>query len=190
MRKEDTWWCCGVERSVEDRCSCGDKYEEPLYPTINEFKGEHRFLSNFWGSPIRYQDIIFPTVEHFFQAMKTLDINDRRRIAAAPTPGIAKKMGSIRGYKGFKIELRADWEAIKLDVMEYALRVKFCRGSVLRQKLIATCSCKLIEGNYWNDKFWGACLKTGEGSNWLGRLLMKLRQEFISIDTVIYPDKG
>lgn len=32
MRKEDTWWCCGVERSVEDRCSCGDKYEEPLYP--------------------------------------------------------------------------------------------------------------------------------------------------------------
>ena len=26
------WWCCGVERSTKDRCSCGEKYEEVSLP--------------------------------------------------------------------------------------------------------------------------------------------------------------
>lgn len=27
----------------------------------------------------------------------------------------------------------------------------------------------------WNDKFWGVCLKTGKGSNTLGKLIMEIR---------------
>jgi predicted NAD-dependent protein-ADP-ribosyltransferase YbiA (DUF1768 family) len=33
----------------------------------------------------------------------------------------------------------------------------------------------LIEGNTWGDKFWGQV--KGEGANYLGRLLMKVREE-------------
>lgn len=41
---------------------------------INSFKGPNRFLSNFYPSIIEYNNIIYPTVEHFFQAGKTTDI--------------------------------------------------------------------------------------------------------------------
>ncbi len=61
----------------------------------------------------------FQTVENFFQAMKAEkdDLTTRRRISIVP-PNQAKKMGR-------RIKLRPDWEEIKLDVMEYALRYKF-----------------------------------------------------------------
>ena len=32
---------------------------------------------------------------------------------------------------------------------------------------------ELVEGNYWGDTFWGIC--NGEGTNWLGILLMAER---------------
>lgn len=34
---------------------------------------------------------------------------------------------------------------------------------------------ELIEGNAWNDTFWGVC--NGVGENWLGQLLMERRAE-------------
>lgn len=43
--------------------------------------------------------------------------------------------------------------------------------------MIATGGEDLVEGNRWNDKFWGVCLKTGRGENWLGKLLMQVRAE-------------
>ena len=32
---------------------------------------------------------------------------------------------------------------------------------------------ELIEGNEWSDTFWGVC--RGQGENWLGKILMKTR---------------
>ena len=37
---------------------------------------------------------------------------------------------------------------------------------------------ELIEGNTWHDTFWGVDLKTGEGENHLGKILMALRKDF------------
>ncbi len=34
---------------------------------------------------------------------------------------------------------------------------------------------ELVEGNWWNDTFWGVC--NGEGQNNLGKILMKIRKE-------------
>lgn len=36
---------------------------------------------------------------------------------------------------------------------------------------------RITEGNYWNDKFWGVCLKSNQGQNHLGKLLMNIREE-------------
>ncbi len=46
-------------------------------PCIREFKGEFRFLSNFFPSRIYHDGIEYPTVEHAFQAAKTLDFEQR-----------------------------------------------------------------------------------------------------------------
>ena len=134
---------------------------------INSFEKEYSFLSNFYDSPIVEDGITYPTNEHYFQAMKTLDLKKRKEIAACDTPGKAKQMGR-------KVFLRPDWEDVKIDVMETGLRKKFSNPD-LAKKLVATGNEELVEGNWWNDTFWGVC--EGVGENHLGKLLMKIRAE-------------
>ena len=134
---------------------------------IDIFDGEFAFLSNFSPDICVFEGIVFPTVEHAFQAAKTLDKNQRLMIAAAPTPGKAKRMGR-------NVSLRADWEQIKTDVMYKCLRSKFSTPE-LREQLLDTGDAELIEGNWWNDTTWGVC--NGVGENRLGKLLMQIRAE-------------
>jgi ribA/ribD-fused uncharacterized protein len=135
--------------------------------TIDSFSGSYRFLSNFWLIPIRLGGVVYPSTEHAYQAAKTLDNEARAAIAAEPSPGRAKRLGSA-------VALRDDWEAIKVDVMLACLRQKFSRPD-LREKLLSTGDTVLVEGNHWGDTFWGVC--RGVGENTLGRLLMQVRDE-------------
>ena len=132
---------------------------------IERFDGEYSFLSNFHPSPVTYADVEYPTVEHAYQAAKTLDFGERVGIRMAATPGKAKRMGR-------KATLREDWDDVKVRVMRVLLRKKF-RDAELRKKLNATKGKKLVEGNTWGDTFWGVC--NGVGENQLGRLLMEVR---------------
>ena len=140
---------------------------------IVEFDGQYAFLSNFYPSPFVHEGIVYPTNEHFFQAMKTLDVEIRKAIAAAPTPGAAKRMGR-------HVSLRPDWEKIKVDVMRTGLMLKFT-DAALAEKLLATGDEELIEGNFWHDNTWGSCQCDAcfniPGRNMLGMLLMELRKE-------------
>ena len=136
------------------------------------FENEFEFLSNFSKSEIILDGIIYPTVEHFFQAMKTKDPIRRAEIAAAPTPGKAKRLGR-------HVQLRSDWEEVKVDVMRQGLRLKF-QDPKLRTMLLATGDKELVEGNTWHDRTWGRCICEkcgGQGENLLGQLLMELREE-------------
>ena len=132
-----------------------------------QFRGKYQFLSNFYYAPFIVDGIEFPTVEHYFQAAKTFDKGDRQMIAAASSPGLAKRMGR-------RISLRPDWERVKLTVMKVALRAKFSDPH-LRSKLVQTYPEELVEDNTWNDYFWGRC--NGKGKNHLGMLLMEIRDE-------------
>ena len=134
---------------------------------IDCFDGEFAFLSNFYPSPIFAGNIWFPTVEHYFQAAKPTNMEEYKAIAAADTPGQAKRLGR-------KVTLRPDWEEVKDEVMLDALRKKFSIPE-LREKLLATGEEYLIEGNTWGDKYWGVC--DGIGLNHLGKLLMRVREE-------------
>ena len=134
---------------------------------INSFDGKYYFLSNLYPHPIIEDEIVYPTNEHYFQAMKSLIPEERRKIAACRTPGDAKRLGR-------RIALRSDWEQIKLGIMENALRLKF-KDPKLADMLKATGNKKLVEGNRWNDTYWGVC--RGVGKNHLGRLLMKVRSD-------------
>ena len=46
-----------------------------------------------------------------------------------------------------------------------------------RTLLLETGNEYIQEGNWWNDTFWGFCLKTNTGENKLGKLIMKIRNE-------------
>lgn len=136
---------------------------------INSFSGEYRFLSNFWPSPLLVQGIVYPTVEHAFQAMKSLDKAERARIAHLEMPGKAKRAGR-------EVTLREDWEQVKVSVMRALVRQKFAAAPLARA-LVATGDSPLIEGNHWGDRFWG--VSGGEGTNWLGRILEDRRARLV-----------
>jgi ribA/ribD-fused uncharacterized protein len=135
---------------------------------IKFFKGRFAFLSNFdAGVPIQYEGILYPTVEHAFQAAKSLDTRVKNKIALTTKPHVAKSMGR-------RTKLRSDWETVKINIMKQLLDLKF-KETALQPLLLETGEAYLQEGNTWNDQFWGVC--KGSGENWLGKLLMQVRQE-------------
>ena len=83
--------------------------------TIGSFTGPYRFLSNFWSCCIAFEGHSYRTVEHAFQAAKTLDEDERRRIRNEPSAAGAKQRGK-------HATLREDWEQIKVGVMRDLLR--------------------------------------------------------------------
>lgn len=136
---------------------------------IDSFRGEYKFLSNFYTpAPTMYDGIIYSSSEHAFAAAKTLDLEIRKDIQATLAPSMAKAIGRA-------LELRPDWEGVKIGIMYTIVRDKFIRNSGLQRRLLATGDAELVEGNTWGDKFWGVC--DGEGENHHGRILMEIRKE-------------
>lgn len=134
---------------------------------INSFKGQYSFLSNFYPVQVEIEGIVYPSVEHAYVAMKTMDIELRKQISLMETAGKVKRMGRT-------LNIRSDWDHIKLPVMFGLLRLKFQKPE-LKLLLISTGDSHLEEGNWWGDTFWGVC--KGVGENNLGKLLMQVRQE-------------
>jgi hypothetical protein len=139
---------------------------------ILEFQNEYRFLSNFFPSPFIYECVSYATVEHFYQAQKTLNMLERFQIVNASSPAAAKNLGK-------ECELREDWLDIREQIMLQGLIEKFQQNEDLRKQLIDTYPLYLIEGNRWGDTFWGYDLNRGFGDNVLGHKLMTLRYNLI-----------
>jgi ribA/ribD-fused uncharacterized protein len=131
---------------------------------IDSFSKQYRFLSNFYPCKIWFEGLLYPSTEHAYQAAKTLDMQERIRISKLPVAD-AKKAGN-------KIKIRDDWEEIKISVMVQLIDMKF-NIQLFAEKLLATGEAELIEGNWWNDVFWGVC--KGVGKNMLGIILMEKR---------------
>jgi len=141
---------------------------------IREFQGEYRFLSNFWYVDVELDGVVYPSVEHAYQAAKTLDEMERKNILYAPTAFSAKRRGK-------QVIKRKDWDDIKVIVMYNLLRQKFKEGE-LKRKLLSTGNKILKEGNDRGDIFWGVDIRSGKGKNQLGKLLMAVREEVGYVD--------
>lgn len=140
--------------------------------TVTEFQGEYRFLSNFWPCYLRYQGIDYPTAEHAYQAAKVENPDIKTRIRNCSTPAEAKDFFVTNG-----ISPDQGWTTgKKLKIMEELLMIKFGgKEPLLTRALMDTGDAPLIEGNNWNDTFWGVCDQVGENN--LGRLLMIVRDK-------------
>ena len=140
--------------------------EIKFYSTQDEF-GE---FSNFAYFPIKLDGKMWHTTEHYFQAQKFADQQYQEKIRAERSPMIAARLGRDRKQK-----LRNDWESVKNNVMKKALMAKFTQHEDLKTLLISTGDAKLIEHTV-NDAYWGDG-GDGKGQNFLGRLLMQVRDE-------------
>mgnify|MGYP001028942802 CR=1 FL=1 len=127
-------------------------------------------LSNFHPAPIHLDGQRWPTTEHYFQAAKFPGTPHAELIRLAATPDRAKQLGGDRAAP-----LRADWLAVRDEVMRTALRAKFTQHEQLRALLLDTADAQLVE-HAVNDHYWGDG-GDGSGVNRLGLLLMQVRAE-------------
>lgn len=125
-------------------------------------------FSNFAPYPISVDGKVWPTSEHYFQAMKFLDAAHAKKIRETKSPMIAARMGRDRTVK-----IHADWNSRRDNVMYKAICAKFTQHEDLRAMLLETGNATLVEHTA-NDGYWGDG-GDGSGKNRLGELLMKLR---------------
>ena len=137
---------------------------------IDKFRDKYFFLSNFFQTRVKYNGLEFKNNEAAFQAQKVLDVEEQLAFTQL-SPKEAKR-------RGRQVKLRPDWEDVKDEIMEEIVRAKFSQHGNLKDKLLATGDATLIEGNTWNDRYWGVDIRTGEGQNHLGKILMKIRKEY------------
>lgn len=134
-------------------------------------KPEYREFSNFFPASFTLDDKEWPTVEHYFQAVKFAgNAEYQEKIRKAATPAAAKKLGASRN-----VPIRPDWDTYRLEAMRKAIEAKFSQNEELKDKLLATGTRNLVEASP-TDTFWGIG-KSKKGQNMLGKLLMELRDK-------------
>lgn len=162
-----------VSKEVKEKIiSYNKEYFESLNDPICFFDGGYSWLSNFHECEVAFMiahkgavdELVFDSTESAFQAMKC---PSRAKEFVGLNPSQAKKLGR-------KVELRPDWEHFKIEAMRMCLVNKFGYNDELADKLLATGDRDLVEGNYWNDEFWGVSWKGGQNN--LGKLLMEVRE--------------
>lgn len=173
-----------------------------LEPSETHTHFRKTFLSNFYPVDILLGGNKYVSVEHAYQAMKFEPniwdiISDQdvklinRKLAGRGakisreelpnlftdsriTAGTSKTVGNNLRILGY---VRADWDDVKIDIMVQLLVQKFSVQELFDQ-LQQTGRKYLVEGNDWNDTYWG--YSNGRGRNVLGRMLMALRDIDIS----------
>lgn len=128
------------------------------------FRNEYWFLSNMFECPIVYRGLKFRNVEAAFHAQKS----EKDAVRFCSLDGFAaKKLGRA-------VLLRADWSAVRIQLMTEIVYAKFMQHPALQELLLNTGDVPIVEENSWNDTFWGTC--NGRGQNHLGKILMNIRE--------------
>jgi len=139
------------------------------------------WLSNFERSPFEVDGKTYPTNEHYYQSKKANNPVLEEYIRNAPNATIAMGLGRMLERQPYDKYLSDDWYKDagtdyprKLNIMLKGLRHKF-KNPLLREKLLNTGDAEIHEHTE-DDFFWGDG-GNGKGESWLGKLLMKVREE-------------
>ena len=131
--------------------------------------GPYGCFSNFSRHSVKMNGKVWPTSEHYFQAMKFDDVSYREKIRKANSPSLAAKMGRNRSYP-----IKENWDSIRNKIMYDVCYQKFTQHTELKEILLSTKGCWLVEHTS-NDNYWGDG-GNGSGKNRLGKILMFVRE--------------
>ncbi len=139
--------------------------------------GKYWFLSPLADFPIKMNvdgvEYVFPTVEHYYQAMKFYAYDNRfHKILQLKNPDDARLLTKKPEYKTNR---RTDFDKNKYDIMERALWARYKQNPKATELLKSTGDAILI-------KSCPVCYKCGfgigSGTNRIGKILMQIRSEF------------
>jgi type I restriction enzyme S subunit len=141
--------------------------------TAEQFGG----LSNMAGGyPLSINGIRILTSEALYQACRFPHLPEVQKLIIGQKSPMAAKMKS----KPYRKDSRPDWDAVRVQVMRWCLRVKLVQHwEKFGDLLLSTGEKPIVEESY-RDQFWGAKPTDNEtlcGANVLGRLLVELREK-------------
>jgi ribA/ribD-fused uncharacterized protein len=129
-------------------------------------------LGSFSMYGFELEGVEWPSVEHYFQAMKFVDDVYQEKIRQAPHPQKARKLGRRRLKK-----IRSDWSQVKDVIMTRGVYTRCRTYPNLAQQLLATGDRQLVENSQY-DYYWG-CGRDRRGNNAYGKVLMSVRSKLL-----------
>jgi len=154
-------------------------YDKQQVIAFKSTKAKHGGLSNMAGGfSLRVNDIIIPSAEALYQACRFPLFPDIQQQIIDQNSPMTAKMISRKNIQ----YTRQDWEEVKYSIMYWVLQVKLSQNfKNFSNVLHKTNHLPIVELSD-KDKDW-AVVEIGQnnlsGKNALGRLLMKLRDEYI-----------
>jgi hypothetical protein len=129
-------------------------------------------FSNLFRRPVFFEDTIFPTSEHAYQAGKARKPEVRAWLLAAPSPALV----AMAAHGLYTWDIVPDWAATKFDRMRHIVAAKFSQHADLADLLLSTGESRLVESATVDNavnRTWGEV--NGRGQNMLGIMLMEVR---------------
>jgi len=134
-------------------------------------------FSNLLRREVEFEEELFPTSEHAYQAGKARKPAVRKWILEAPSPALL----AMAAHGLYYWDIAPDWSKTKYDRMRAVLRAKFTQHDDLNALLLSTGDARLVESATVDNtvnRLWGEV--NGKGKNMLGTMLMDLREELRS----------
>lgn len=164
-----------MNKTLEHRTYC--RKDCVTFRKTNEVFGG---LSNMAGGyPLLVNGVRILTSEALYQACRFPHLPDVQRMIIAQRSPMTAKMKS----KPYRNQSRSDWDAVRVKIMRWCLRVKLAQNWDRFSSLLLSTGDRPIVEDSRKDNFWGAIPvdeETLTGTNVLGRLLMELR-EFLKV---------
>tara|TARA_R110002072_G_scaffold1780_13_gene14969 strand:- start:47421 stop:47894 length:474 start_codon:yes stop_codon:yes gene_type:complete len=135
---------------------------------------EDELLGSFVSLGFDLEQIHWPTVEHYFQAMQFESSSEQERIRLLATPKLAHQEQSGRWFK----RRRKDWKTLRTVYLTRAIYTRCKTHEAANARLLGTGDVLLIENDQY-DYFWG-CGRDRRGENQFGRVLMDVREKLRS----------
>ena len=131
-------------------------------------------LSNLYKREVLFEDVVYPTSEHAYQAGKPRKEAVRDWILADPSPALV----AMAAHGLYWWDIRPGWSKVKFERMRAILLAKFTQHEDLKALLLSTGEARLVESATVDNEVnrtWGEV--NGKGKNMLGVLLMEVRDE-------------
>ena len=131
-------------------------------------------FSNLYRRDVVFDEEVFATSEHAYQAGKARKPAVRKWLMEAPSPSLL----AMAAHGLYYWDVAPGWSKTKFDRMRAVLRAKFTQHTDLRRLLLSTGDARLVETATIDNevnRLWGEV--NGVGRNMLGVLLMELRND-------------
>ena len=149
-----------------------DTSVESKYLSMND---SSELLSRNSPHPIHLEDKDWPSVEHYFQAMKFQNESYQEKIRLTKNIDQVIKLG-----KSWTKKKRPDLKKVQTTLMTRAIYIKCRTYDAVAQRLLETGDIKLVENSQF-DYYWG-CGRDHRGENHYGKILMNVRDKLNSLN--------